>query len=63
MSTQQIRGMLAIETLKRMITDEEIETVLTAMPDMYGRPWGQLWERYFEQGMEKPQDEDIFSFE
>lgn len=33
------------------------------MPDMYGRPWGQIWERYFEQDMEKPQDEDIFSFE
>lgn len=33
------------------------------MPDMYGRPWGQIWERYFEQDMQKPQDEDIFSFE
>ena len=33
------------------------------MPDMYGRPWGQIWERYFERDMEQPQDEDIFSFE
>ncbi|MCP5144917.1 MAG: hypothetical protein H6978_08850 [Gammaproteobacteria bacterium] len=33
------------------------------MLDMYDRPWGQIWQRYFEQGMEKPEDEDIFSFE
>ncbi len=33
------------------------------VPDMYGRPWAQIWEQYFEQGMEKPEGEDIFSFE
>jgi hypothetical protein len=33
------------------------------VPDMYGRPWAQIWEQYFEQGMEKPETEDIFSFE
>jgi hypothetical protein len=33
------------------------------VPDMYGRPWAHLWEKYFEQDMEKPDDEDIFSFE
>ena len=32
------------------------------IPDMYGRPWAQLWEKYFEKGMEKPKEEDIFSF-
>ena len=32
-------------------------------PDMYGRPWAQIWEKYFEQGMERPQPkEDIFDF-
>ncbi len=30
--------------------------------DMYGRPWAYLWEKYFEQDMEKPEAEDIFSF-
>jgi hypothetical protein len=31
---------------------------------MYGRPWAALWERYLEQEMTKPEDEeDIFSFE
>jgi hypothetical protein len=29
---------------------------------MYGRPWAQLWEKYFENGMERPKDEDVFSF-
>jgi hypothetical protein len=32
------------------------------VPDIYGRPWAHIWEKYFEQGMEKPEDEDIFSF-
>jgi hypothetical protein len=30
---------------------------------MYGRPWGYLWEQYFEQDMEKPEEEDLFNFE
>jgi hypothetical protein len=30
--------------------------------DMYGRPWAQVWERYHEQGMERPEGEDLFSF-
>ncbi|HEU4619356.1 MAG TPA: hypothetical protein VFV10_15065 [Gammaproteobacteria bacterium] len=33
------------------------------VPDMYGRPWAQIWEQYLEQGMQKPQAEDIFNFE
>jgi hypothetical protein len=33
------------------------------IPDMYGRPWSQMWEKYFEQGMERPKEEDIFNFE
>ena len=32
------------------------------MLDMYGRPWGQIWEQ-FEEGMEKPEEEDIFTFD
>jgi hypothetical protein len=33
------------------------------VPDMFGRPWGHLWEEYYEQGMEKPREADIFTFE
>jgi hypothetical protein len=33
------------------------------VPDMYGRPWAHYWEKYFEQGMERPDGEDIFSFD
>jgi hypothetical protein len=32
------------------------------VPDMYGRPWAQIWERYHEQGMERPIDDDLFDF-
>jgi hypothetical protein len=31
--------------------------------DMYGRPWAQIWEKYYEQGMQPPEKEDIFNFE
>jgi hypothetical protein len=31
-------------------------------PDWYGRPWAQMWEQYFEQGMSRPRT-DAFSFE
>jgi hypothetical protein len=31
--------------------------------DMYNRPWAQIWEKYWEEGMSTPQPEDIFNFE
>jgi hypothetical protein len=33
------------------------------VPDMYGRPWAQIWEKYWEQGMRRPEPDDLFSFE
>jgi hypothetical protein len=34
------------------------------VPDIYGRPWAQIWDEYFEQGMRGANDdEDIFSFD
>jgi hypothetical protein len=33
------------------------------VPDMYNRPWGHIWEEYFEQDMQGPEEEDIFSFD
>jgi hypothetical protein len=33
------------------------------VPDMYGRPWAQIWQEHHEAGMERPEGEDIFSFE
>ena len=32
------------------------------VPDVYGQPWRQIWEENFEQNMEIPTKEDIFSF-
>jgi hypothetical protein len=31
--------------------------------DMFGRPWGHLWEEYYEQNMERADEDDIFNFE
>jgi glutamine synthetase len=36
----KVRGMLDVETLAQMVEDEQIETVLTVFPDMYGRLMG-----------------------
>lgn len=39
------------------------QTFQYTLPDTFGRPWAQIWERYHEDGMERPAQEDIFSFE
>lgn len=34
------------------------------VPDMFDRPWARVWEKYFEQGMERPEKaEDLFDFD
>lgn len=38
--TQSIRGRLTVEALKQLVADEQIETVLTVFPDLYGRLMG-----------------------
>ena len=40
MSSQPIRGMLTLDDLKRRIESGEIETVVAAFPDLYGRLMG-----------------------
>ena len=30
---------------------------------MYGRPWDAIWQKYFEQGMSRPEDEGLFNFD
>ena len=30
--------------------------------DMYNRPWAQLWEKYWEKGMKRPEETDVFDF-
>jgi hypothetical protein len=50
-----------IEGVATAVTPGEV--IEYEIPDMYGRPWAHIWEKYFEQGMQKPQpDEDIFNF-
>jgi hypothetical protein len=37
-------------------------TIEFEVPDLYGRPWAQVWEKYWEPGMKKPEEDDIFDF-
>ena len=38
------------------------KTIEYKVPDMYGRPWAAIYEEYHEQGMKRPEAEDIFDF-
>jgi len=38
-------------------------TIEYEVPDIYDRPWDAIWREYFEQGMTRPDEEDVFSFE
>jgi hypothetical protein len=38
------------------------QTIEYEIPDMFGRPWAQMWEKYFENGMERPKEKDLFEF-
>jgi hypothetical protein len=33
------------------------------VPEMYDRPWAKIWEEYHEAGMQRPERDDIFSFD
>jgi hypothetical protein len=33
------------------------------VPDMYGRPWAEIWQEHWEDGMQRPEDDDIFEFD
>jgi hypothetical protein len=39
------------------------KTIPYTVPDLYGRPWAAIWEKYFEKGMQRPADERIFEFD
>lgn len=33
------------------------------VPDIYGRPWAVIWEKYYEQEMQRPERDDVFRFD
>ena len=40
------------------------DTIQFEIPDLYGRPWAKNWERFYEQGMKRPEaDESMFKFD
>jgi hypothetical protein len=32
------------------------------VPDIYGRPWAEIWEKHFESGMKRPGADSMFEF-
>ncbi len=59
-----------IECVQSIFPIEGVSTVVSPgdviqyeIPDIYGRPWARNWEKYSEQGMERKNEDDIFSFE
>jgi hypothetical protein len=38
------------------------QTIEFTLLDVYDRPWAQIWEQYFEQGMARPEEEIDFGF-
>ena len=38
-------------------------TIQYTVPDIYGRPWAQVWERYHEAGMARPPRPSLFGFD
>ena len=38
------------------------ETIQFKVPDMFGRPWAQIWEEHHEKGMQRPQ-QDVIGFD
>ena len=45
--TMQVKGMLTLDELKRKVASEEIETVITAFTDHYGRMMGKRYDAEF----------------
>jgi hypothetical protein len=39
------------------------QTFEYTLPNLYDRPWAAIWERYHEEGLQRPAEEDIFSFD
>jgi len=37
-------------------------TIPYTVPDIYGRPWAAIWEKYLEKGMKRPAEGEIFDF-
>jgi hypothetical protein len=38
-------------------------TIEYTVPDIYGRPWARIWERYHEAGMDRPEPQGLFGFD
>jgi hypothetical protein len=65
----QVNPIVFTECIQTIYPVKGVATPLTPgrviefeVPDMYGRPWAQIWEKYWEEGMKRPAEEDLFDF-
>ena len=58
-----VKCVQSIYPIKGVPTPESPGTTIPyEIPDLYGRPWAQLWSEYYERDMKPPKTEDIFNF-
>jgi hypothetical protein len=65
----QVNPIVFTECIQTIYPVEGTATPLTPgrvfefeVPDMYGRPWAQIWEKYWERDMKKSEEADPFDF-
>jgi hypothetical protein len=59
--TECIQTIFPIEGTATPVTPGRV--IEFEVPDMFGRPWAQIWRKHWEQDMQPPPEDDIFSFE
>lgn len=56
-----IQGSFAIDGFASQVSLGD--TIEYTIPDLYDRPWAEIWETYHEEGMQKPEEEALFGFD
>jgi len=66
---EEVEPYIFVECNQTIFEVDGIATPLTpgteinfTVPDLFGRPWAQTWERYHEEGMQRPEAEGLFGF-
>lgn len=54
-----VQTLFPVDGLQTPVTPGQ--TIQFTVPDMTGRPWADIWEEYFEQDMEPPEEDDVLS--
>ena len=64
MPFQHYRPYVTVDLPEVMVANEIPGTTIEyTVPDIYGRPWARIWERYHEAGMDRPEPQGLFGFD